>query len=795
MDSRRSGNFQYYSLLFPFCCLALGFVVNVLTTALIPWMPYTVMMMLVGLLVGLLHRGTNEGLGVLSDSISSWDAIDPHLLMYAFLPPLLFGDSMNLNYHHVKECFAQCFLLAGPGVVIGTGLMGLVAKWVLPYNWDWKMSMCFAAITAATDPVAVVGLLNQLGASKKLTMVIAGESLMNDGIAIVAFTLFKNLLHGQSYDFWGVVEFFFQVALGGPAVGLAFGIVALMILIVIKNYTKGGQDNLSNQTTLTFVVAYLSFFVGEEVCEVSGVLACVVCGVVIAAYGWPLLTAMHEIHHVWHVVEFMGNTIVFMLSGIIIASDIYSEYEVDVQRTQKYFGYMIVVYLFMVIIRGTVILILYPALNNIGYELERGWRDALVATWGGLRGAVGLVLCLIIDEDSTICNEGAPFVVLIGGATFYTLVINGVTTGPLLKALSMLKDTEAQTFLDFNVQRSIHKKVKIKFDNLSESHDHRQAIPEAAKTLIEILGDTWTVTNEHGKKQIIESLHKLRDSGHSASDSEEICQFTRVFRDLYLEMVRAEYWHMIHKQLVPITSSVPGILLGSIDMGLDEDDKHLADWNAVEESLAINWWHKLFDENHFAQKVMHQFGRLVARDRNAHILDSYVCAHEHAWEKFKVTMTEFEQLCKSKTLGENTADNGDNIQTVGAELAQAIQGARENIRVPNEENLKKCHARIKALEEEEDSEGNTTNSDLMTVLCTKRLAGEVLHFQQTELDMLRSSAVLSSKGHAEMVGQIEQNISRLQNENIDQTSHDTAFESHSQSNIATVMAPIANSQM
>jgi NhaP-type Na+/H+ or K+/H+ antiporter len=777
MDPRRSGNFQYYSLLFPFCCLAVGFVVNVLTKALIPWMPYTVMMMIVGLLVGLLHRGTQEGLGVLSDSISSWDDIDPHLLMYAFLPPLLFGDSMNLNYHHVKQCFWQCFLLAGPGVVIGTGLMGLVAKWVLPYSWDWKMAMCFASITAATDPVAVVGLLNQLGASKKLTMVIAGESLMNDGIAIVAFTLFKNLLHGQSYDFWGVVEFFFQVALGGPAVGLAFGIVTLFVLTVIKNSTEGSaSNNLSNQTTLTFVVAYLSFFVGEEVCEVSGVLACVTCGVAIAAFGWPLLSAQHEIHHVWHVVEFMGNTIVFMLSGIIIASDIYTEYDVDKHRTQKYFGYMIVVYLFMVIIRGTVVLILYPALDNIGYKLERTWRDALVAVWGGLRGAVGLVLCLIIDEDSTICNEGAPFVVLIGGATFYTLVINGVTTGPLLKALKMLKDEEAQKFLDFNVLRSIHKKVKAKFDNLSESTEHKQAIPAAAMTLIEILGDTWTKTNEAGKERIIKSLNKLRNDS-SVTDPEEICHFTRVFRDLYLEMVRSEYWQMIEKQLVPITSSVPEILLGSIDIGLDEDDKSLADWRAVEERLEIQWYHKHFDESRFAQVVMHQFGRLVARDRNAHVLDSYICAHEHAWEKFKVTMTEFEQLCKSKTLMEKCGDG----QTIGEELAKAIQCAREKIRVPNEENLKECRARIDALEEDKN------NSNLMRVLCTKRLAGEVLHFQQTQLDSLMDSAVLSSKGYERLVGQIEQNIYRLQNENIDQTSHDTEFESHSQSNIAVVL--------
>ena len=65
---------------------------------------------------------------------------------------------MNLNFHTVKKCFVQCLLLAGPGVVIGTAMMGMVAKYVVPadWHWNWKMALCFGSITAATDPVAVL---------------------------------------------------------------------------------------------------------------------------------------------------------------------------------------------------------------------------------------------------------------------------------------------------------------------------------------------------------------------------------------------------------------------------------------------------------------------------------------------------------------------------------------------------------------------------------------------------------------------------------------------------------------
>ena len=111
--------------------------------------------------------------------------INPHLLLYVFLPPLLFGDSMTMNVHVACRAFGQIFLLACPGVILGTLLMAAVSKCILPYGWDWTFSLCFGSILCATDPVAVVGvwwlhwvlhaecvasgLLKELGASPKLT--------------------------------------------------------------------------------------------------------------------------------------------------------------------------------------------------------------------------------------------------------------------------------------------------------------------------------------------------------------------------------------------------------------------------------------------------------------------------------------------------------------------------------------------------------------------------------------------------------------------------------------------------
>merc|ERR1712166_1001009 len=801
-STRRSGNTSYYSLLFPFFTLCIGFICNVMLAKWAPWFPYTVFMMLLGLFTGLLLREANDK-NVLSDSINAWDHIDPHLLMFAFLPPLLFGDSMALNFHHVKRCFSQCFLLAGPGVCIGTGLMTFVAKFVLPYSWDWRMAACFASITAATDPVAVVGLLNQLGASKKLTMVIAGESLMNDGIAIVLFTLFKNLLHGQSYDFAGIVEFFFQVALGGPAVGLAFGLVALLILILIKNSTEGNDaDNASNQTTLTFVVAYLSFFVGEQVCEVSGVLACVTTGTMIAGYGWPLLSAKHSLHNVWHVAEFMGNTIIFMLSGVIIGSDVHDEWKDNRDKTGKYFGYMIVVYIFMVIIRFVMMGILYFPLSKLGYGFERGWKDAFIGVWGGLRGAVGLILCLIIDEDSTICNDGAPFVVIIGGATFLTLIVNGTTTGPIVNALGMLKDPEVQDFLNFSVKRNIHGKTKQYFDKLKDLPEHAEATSEASMTLVDILGETWTATNDREKG----AVKSLLEGGCDKATAKH------VFRDLYLEMVRTEYQIMIDTNQVPSTSSVPEILLGSIDVALDETD-NLGSTDAPEDNVGAGGIYdlqdikkhlkascRLLDDSECGRTIMHQFGRIVARDRNAYLLHSYLNAHDRALIKFHESMQSLENVSSvvekypNATLSNSGAGTG-----TGTTILSNTEADQVELGSPNkmQETLKKAirsvtksHGknRTQALELIKQMTSEPGNEGVMEVIASKQLAAATLTHQKMKLNKSLSQGVLSKAKFDEMFADVQANMHSLQNTTLAETANSKIFKDQRDSNAHAVDA-------
>merc|ERR1740133_318143 len=126
--------------------------------------------------------------------------IDPHLLLFTLLPALLAGDAMTIDTSVARTVAKQCIFLAGPGVLFGSFMTAIFLKLYLPYDWPNMLCLVSGSILAATDPVAVVGLLKELGASPTLTVQIQGESLLNDGTAIVLYTIAYNMLKGQEYD-------------------------------------------------------------------------------------------------------------------------------------------------------------------------------------------------------------------------------------------------------------------------------------------------------------------------------------------------------------------------------------------------------------------------------------------------------------------------------------------------------------------------------------------------------------------------------------------------------------------
>ncbi len=146
--------------------------------------------------MGLLLGYFSHSLGSLGNGIYLTSEISPHLLLYVFIPVLIFESGFNCDWYIFKRSLVNIILLAGPGVLLGAVLLAFSAKVLLGYGdaeMSWYEAFTFGAVLSATDPVAVVALLKELGASVRFNTLIEGESLLNDGTAMVFYMVFVEL--------------------------------------------------------------------------------------------------------------------------------------------------------------------------------------------------------------------------------------------------------------------------------------------------------------------------------------------------------------------------------------------------------------------------------------------------------------------------------------------------------------------------------------------------------------------------------------------------------------------------
>lgn len=135
-----------------FFALAIGAVITFCLSRYLPDAPYTVVVFAAGIIfAAIFGDGTSQG--AINESLVDWEYINPDLILYIFLPALLFGEAMNLNFHHTKGAIGNGMLLAGPGAVFGSFATACMAKWMFSYDWNWHLCFLFGAILCATDPV------------------------------------------------------------------------------------------------------------------------------------------------------------------------------------------------------------------------------------------------------------------------------------------------------------------------------------------------------------------------------------------------------------------------------------------------------------------------------------------------------------------------------------------------------------------------------------------------------------------------------------------------------------------
>ena len=282
------------AVVFPCFVEALGLLVFFILSRWITVLPYTAVMFVLG--VGMGIGATRTGLDdELSVSIGMWSGINSEVLLLVFLPGLIFKDALHINFHLFTASLSQILLLAFPMVLAGTVLTACVAFYIFPYDWSWNLAMTFGSILSATDPVAVAALLGEVAAPPRLTMHITGESMLNDGSAMVFFNIFSGLFLaelkikglGEEVTLAEGFKSFFRLSLGGTCIGVAFAMGLISILYFLDR--RLNNENNVVQVAATVTTAYLTFYVSEVSSGCSGVIATVICGIVTSAFGKRLL--------------------------------------------------------------------------------------------------------------------------------------------------------------------------------------------------------------------------------------------------------------------------------------------------------------------------------------------------------------------------------------------------------------------------------------------------------------------------------------------------------------------------
>jgi CPA1 family monovalent cation:H+ antiporter len=376
--------------------------------------PYTVALVVTGLGLGLLH---------------AFQA--PHLtkalLFNVFLPGLLFEAAYYLDFKQFWRNRLAISALALPGVVAAIVLTALILTPVanrlqLVQGFTWEHALVFGAIISATDPIAVVAMFRNLGVPKRLSVLLEGESLLNDGTAIVFFMLAVGLVTGTVVTAGGMALDFVKIVGIGALIGAGVG---LAVSQVVKQV-----DDPMIEIMLTTIAAYGSFLAAEHF-QYSGVIAVVTAGMLCGNYGARVgmsASTRIAVQTFWEYVAFALNSIVFLLIGL----------EVNLRTLLGSWQVILVAYLVITAGRALIIFGVSSLLHRTQERIPWAWSAIL--TWGGIRGALPMVLVLSLPKDFP---HQELLVSMTFGVVILSVLVHGVTMSPLLGWLGIVRPQQA----------------------------------------------------------------------------------------------------------------------------------------------------------------------------------------------------------------------------------------------------------------------------------------------------------------------------------------------------------------
>jgi CPA1 family monovalent cation:H+ antiporter len=375
--------------------------------------PYTVALVVGGLILSALRL---PGLSPL-DPGQRPEWLTPDVILILFLPALVFEGSVKLNVRDLLRNSAPLLLLANVGVLLAALVTGYLVHWTtgLPV----EIALLFGAIISATDPISVLAIFKDLRMDKRLSLIIEGESLLNDGTAAALFQIvLAGILAGRLGLAKGVGQFVFAV-LGGAILGSFLGYAVSRLTRTI--------DDPEVQITLTAVVAYSSYLLAYQL-HLSGIIATASAGLIVGNLGTKDCSTQTRtaLESFWAYVAFIMNSLVFLLIGL----------EIQVDALLRSWRPALLSVVAVLVGRAFSVYLLVPVSNALTETIPVRWQHVIV--WGGLRGALALALALSLDNTFP---DRARLLDLTFGVVVFSILVQGLTIKPLLRILRLASVT------------------------------------------------------------------------------------------------------------------------------------------------------------------------------------------------------------------------------------------------------------------------------------------------------------------------------------------------------------------
>lgn len=342
------------------------------------------------------------------------------LLMKIMLSFLLFAGGLHINAKGLKKQTLPIVAFATIGTILSTFIVGIIAYYLFKYfNSPIPFIYCllFGALISPTDPIAVLGILKDAKIPESLELKISGESLFNDGVAVVIFLTLIEIASSSTIHFTkiDVAKLFLQEAGGGIVYGLLLGYVGFIALKSIDNYKV--------EVFITLGIVMGGYYLADII-HISGPLAMVVAGIITGNHQTEL--AMSDITRdyvskFWELVDEILNAILFLLIGIEMLV-------VKIDITILIIGFVMIV----IVLAARWLSIALPiTILKPWVKFEKNAKTIL--TWGGLRGGISVALALSIP--TALYRD--KFVAVTYIIVIFSILVQGLTIGSVARKLSV----------------------------------------------------------------------------------------------------------------------------------------------------------------------------------------------------------------------------------------------------------------------------------------------------------------------------------------------------------------------